>query len=320
MIEILKPTYYNIKKAAEKIKEGKLIVFPTETVYGLGADVFNKKAVARIFEVKERPKFDPLIVHISDLKQLRELIDDKIDEKVDRLIKNLWPGPLTIVFKKNKKVPDIVTSGLDTVAVRMPRNNISLNLIRFSKTPIAAPSANKFARTSPTKPKHILKQFKTEEIEYIIDGGKTDFGVESTIIKYENGDFYLLRKGAISKEDIEKIINQKLIYKKSDGIESPGQFKKHYAPLARVIIVDNDFKLKDDRNAGYIAFYKKPAKKFKLVRVLSSKKDLKEAAANLFDFFHEFEDRGIKKIYIEKVEEKGIGEAIMDRMRKASAG
>ncbi|MEW6013158.1 MAG: L-threonylcarbamoyladenylate synthase [Elusimicrobiota bacterium] len=315
-MRILKPTEKNIKLCAKAIKKGEVVAFPTETVYGLGADVFNKESVAKIFEIKKRPKFDPLIVHISDRSQLKILVK-KIPSKIKILIDKFWPGPLTLVMEKKKNVPDIVTSALNTVAVRMPNNEIALKLIKYSKTPIAAPSANKFTRISPTTAFHITRQFENE-IPFILDGGKTDFGVESTIIKYEKKRFYLLRKGAISKEEIEKAIKDKVIDKKSKKIDAPGQFKKHYAPLAKVIIIKDDSNIKEDLKAGYIAFCKKPKKKFKMVKVLSFKKDLKEAASNLFDFFHQFEEKGIKKIYVEKISEKGLGAAIMDRIKKAA--
>lgn len=314
---LLKPTEENIKLAAKAIRNGGIVAFPTETVYGLGADALNPLSVSKIFEVKERPEFDPLIVHIYNFNQL-ELIAKSIPKKLSILIENLWPGPLTIVVEKTSIVPEIVTSGLRTVAIRMPENQIALKLIKYSNTPIAAPSANKFTRVSPTRVEHILKQFKDEEINYIIDGGKTNFGIESTIVKYIDNKFYILRKGSISKEEIEDIIKEKVLYYKQEDIEAPGNFKKHYAPKAKLKIVDENMKIKDDPEAGYIAFCKPPISKFKVVKILSPTKNLREAAANLFEYFHQMEDMKIKKIYVEKIEEKGIGEAIMDRIRKAS--
>ncbi len=314
-MKILKPTEKNIKFCAGLIRKGDVIAFPTETVYGLGANALNPDACLRIFEIKQRPKFDPLIVHISkkeDLNKIAKFVPDKIKKLTDKF----WPGPLTVVVEKKEIVPDIVTAGLKTVAIRMPKNEIALKLIKYAQTPLAAPSANKFTRISPTNPYHIKRQFKKNDIKYIIDGGKTEYGVESTIIKHEAGKIYILRKGAVSKEEIEKTLGEKVYIKKSKKIDSPGQFKKHYAPIAKVIIVNNK-NIKSDPEAGYIAFYKKPEMKFKVIKILSEKKDLYEAARNLFEYFHEMEEKKVKRIYIEKVPEKGIGYAIMDRIRKA---
>ena len=315
MIEVLKPTDKNIKKAAQSIKNGGIVAFPTETVYGLGASIYNKNAILKIFELKERPRFDPLIVHISSFIELEKIVK-KVPKRIYKLIEKFWPGPLTVVLKKRKIISDIITSGLDSVAVRMPKNDIALKLIKCS-TPIAAPSANKFTRVSPTKVEHIVKQF-INGIDYVIDGGKTDLGIESTIIKYDDGSFYLLRKGSLPIEEIEDIISEKLKIPFTK-INSPGVFKKHYSPLSRVIIVSNPCNIKDDLYGAYIAFSKKPkGKKFKIVKVLSKKGDMYEAASNLFDYFHQLEDMGVKRIYIEKVEEKGLGAAIMDRIKRAS--
>jgi L-threonylcarbamoyladenylate synthase len=315
MIQILLPSEENIKKAAVAIKKGGIVAFPTETVYGLGASIYQKDAILKIFELKQRPHFDPLIVHISSFNDLDEIVL-RVPKKVYRLVEKFWPGPLTVVLKKRKNISDIITSGLDTVAVRMPKNEIALKLIKYS-TPIAAPSANKFTRISPTRVSHILKQFESG-IDYIIDGGKTKFGLESTIIKYEDGKFYLLRKGALPVEEIEEVISEKL-YKPNKKVLSPGIFRKHYSPIPDVIIVDNPKDIDDDPNSAYIAFSKRPfGKKFKVVKVLSKTGNMYEAASNLFDYFHQLEDIGVSKIYIEKVEEKGLGLAIMDRIRKAS--
>jgi L-threonylcarbamoyladenylate synthase len=193
----------NVEIAARYIREGKLVAFPTETVYGLGANAFNPLAVAKIFELKERPSFDPLIIHIADIHQLEKLVLFT-DERVYQLAEKFWPGPLTMVLPKSKNVPDIVTSGLSTVGIRMPGNGIALELIRKSECPIAAPSANKFGRISPTKAAHVLKQLPN--VDYIIDGGKTSVGVESTIIELTEKGFYILRNGTITQEEMETII------------------------------------------------------------------------------------------------------------------
>jgi L-threonylcarbamoyladenylate synthase len=195
----------NIAKAAQIIKDGGIVAFPTETVYGLGADVFNTKAIEKIFNIKERPFFDPLIVHISEIKQL-ELLVKKVDERVLKLAEKFWPGPLTIVTEKNKNVPDLVTANLPTVAVRMPNHRAALQLIQQAGTPIAAPSANKFGMLSPTNARHVLKQLKN--IDFIIDDGNTEVGIESTVISLNKEGFKLLRPGVISQQDLSTIIKR----------------------------------------------------------------------------------------------------------------
>jgi L-threonylcarbamoyladenylate synthase len=314
--KIVKANIKNIKKAARLINKGGVVAFPTETVYGLGADAFNAKAVAKIFEIKERPRFDPLITHICEKKQLY-LLTKNINEKLKKLIEIFWPGPLTIIVEKKESVPDIVSAGLKTVAIRMPANEIALKLIKISNTPIAAPSANKFSRLSPTRAEHVYSQLKNKP-DLILDGGKTIYGLESTIVKFENGKFYLLRAGAISPQEIKEKTGIRLIKNSSEKISAPGQLKKHYSPKARLFIVKNENEAKE-KNAAYLAFYKKPKKKYKLVKILSAKKDLSEAASNLFDFLHSIENKNIKCIYIEKVPNKNIGIAINDRIERAAA-
>jgi len=182
----------NTDLAAAFIRDGKVVAFPTETVYGLGADALNPMAVAKIFELKERPSFDPLIVHIASVDQLEALVKS-IDERVHKLAQTFWPGPLTIVLPKSSIVPDIVTSGLPTVGIRMPDNPVALELIRKAGCPVAAPSANKFGRISPTTAAHVRKQLP--DVDYILDGGKTTIGIESTIISLTPAGFRILRNG-----------------------------------------------------------------------------------------------------------------------------
>jgi L-threonylcarbamoyladenylate synthase len=311
---VLKPTIKNIKLCSNIINHGDVVAFPTETVYGLGADVFNENAVIKIFEIKKRPRFDPLIVHISDISDI-DKIAHKPPERIKKLFKKFWPGPLTVILKKKNSVPDVVTAGLDTVAVRMPSNSIAFQLIKTSKTPIAAPSANRFTRLSPTRAEHVLKQLGSNI--FVLDGGKTVYGVESTIIKYERGNIYLLRPGALSPEKIEKEFGKKLLMPVAGKIESPGQFKKHYSPAKKLIIVRDEDEIKISEDAGYISFKDRPLKKYRFSAVLSEKGDLYEAASNLFDILNKAEDASIKKIYVQRVPLNGIGFAIMDRLKRA---
>jgi L-threonylcarbamoyladenylate synthase len=307
-----------ILEAARVIHNGGVVAFPTETVYGLGADAFNPNAVARIFEIKERPGFDPLIVHIGNMKDLSHLCLE-VNEFMTLLAEKFWPGPLTMVLPKKETVPGIVTSGLSTVAVRMPAHPVALELINGSGTPIAAPSANKFGMISPTEAVHVQKQLSG--LDFVIDGGKTTIGLESTVIALNDDGFCLLRPGAISSHEIEKIIPKAKF--SNNNIEnqpySPGQLKSHYSPRKPIFIKGETNDEVDTREAGLISFG--PAEEsvqFKQVEVLSANKDLRQAAVNLFSAMHKLEDSHVKFIVAEPVPEVGIGVAIMDRLRKAA--
>ncbi|MBN2747302.1 MAG: threonylcarbamoyl-AMP synthase [Bacteroidales bacterium] len=306
----------DIQKAANLIRAGKLVAFPTETVYGLGANALDPKAVAEIFKTKERPSFDPLIVHIHSLAQL-DLLTKNTDSRVYRLAEKFWPGPLTIVLSKSKVVPDIVTSGLPTVGIRMPRNEIALELIRQSGCPIAAPSANKFGRISPTKAQHVEKQLKN--VDYILDGGQTTVGIESTVITLHVDGFVILRQGIITKEDLESVLPQSLQSIENDEqISSPGHIKSHYSPTKPIYILNEDSKRMNTKNAAFLSFGSSAEFDVKTTEFLSSSGNLTEAAVNLFEKLHSLEESDCDFIIAEPVPEEGIGIAIMDRLRKAA--
>ena len=256
----------NIKKAAAIIRAGGLVAFPTETVYGLGANALNATSVSRIFEVKKRPFFDPIIVHISSLPEIEGLVKD-FGEMERKLAERFWPGPLTLVLPKKNIVPDIVTSGLATVGIRMPANETAREFVRESGTPIAAPSANIFGQISPTQAAHVESQLGSD-VDMILDGGKCSVGIESTIIKIENGVPIILRHGGLPVDEIEKvagkvisnILPNKNIEGAGDnnGLESPGQLPYHYSPLTPLVLFE-DF---DEINitglkAGLILFKKR---------------------------------------------------------------
>ncbi|MGB9848025.1 MAG: L-threonylcarbamoyladenylate synthase [Minisyncoccia bacterium] len=309
----------NIKKAAKLLKKGEPVAFPTETVYGLGAIAYQKKAVAKIFEIKERPFFDPIIVHIANLQQLEEVAEVN-DERVYLLVKHFWPGPLTLILPKKKKVPYLVTAGLETVGVRMPQNLVALSLIEEVKMPIAAPSANKFSQLSPTRAEHVEKQIG-DKIKIILDGEKSLFGVESTILLMEETPV-VLRTGALPIEEIEKVIGPVLLKKKISQVLAPGNLKTHYSPIKPLILISSEEeidKLKDkNKKIGFLAFQKiKNKKQFVDWKILSEKGDLKEAASNFFDYLHQLDDGPAEIIFAEKVEEVGLGKAIMERLMKA---
>jgi len=316
-MNVYKANSESIQQAAEIIKRGGLVAFPTETVYGLGADGLNPIAIAKIFEVKKRPSFNPLIFHIADKDSLEKFSPIK-NEKVDRLINKFWPGPLTLVLPKTKIVPDIVTSGNPTVAVRMPNHPIALQLIEACGTPIAAPSANKFGHLSPTEASHVAK-YLGDKVDMILDGGKSSVGVESTIIQFHENEFYLLRPGGLSKEEIEKEIGKIKIGKLNpDKPNAPGQLPFHYSPQTPLKFFNK--RLLNKRKKIGALFFKENKTDFAFadVKILSAGGDLREAAANLFSHLHELEKSNLDLILVEPVEEKGLGRAIMDRLRKAA--
>lgn len=318
-MNIVKANRETIELAAEIIKKGGLVAFPTETVYGLGADGLNPIAVAKIFEVKKRPAFNPLILHISQKDWIKKFTIYE-DLRIDRLIEKFWPGPLTLVIQKTDLVPDIVTAGNSTVAIRMPNHPVALELIEKSKTPIAAPSANKFGHLSPTLAEHVKKSLG-DKVDLILDGGKSIIGVESTIIQYLNGNFYLLRPGGLTKEEIENEINVKLLSTtESSKPVAPGQLPYHYSPVKPLLFLNEKNLYKNKEKKIGVLFFKENKTKFNFacIKILSPAGDLKEAAANLFKYLHELEKEDIELILVEPIKEEGLGLAIMDRLKKAS--
>jgi len=314
----------NINIASKILADGGLVSFPTETVYGLGGDAFNTKSLAKIFEVKRRPYFDPLIVHIATLEMVEKIAFITNNELFETLVKNFWPGPLTIILPKKDIIPDLATGGLDSVAIRMPDNNIALKLIKESTGAIAAPSANPFGYLSPVQAKHVIDTIG-KDIDCVIDGGQTLFGIESTVIDLTTNKPQILRYGALDCEKIEKSLGMSLEYFSNINklkFKSPGQIKKHYSPRKPLIIWDNPEKLRDIdfSNTGALFFNEtNTSLPFKAKRILTKTNNFVEAASNLFEYLHELEDEQIDKIYAEKVPESGIGKAIQDRLNRASA-
>jgi len=307
-----------IQTAARIINQGGLVAFPTETVYGLGANALNPLAVAKIFELKERPSFDPLIVHIASIGDLNTLTDN-VGRNVIRLAEKFWPGPLTIVLPKSKLVPDIVTSGLNTVGIRMPDNDIALKLIMAANCPIAAPSANKFGKLSPVSAEHVKKQLPN--VDYVLDGGHTSVGIESTIVSIEGNVSTLLRPGIITLADIENALPNMFIFNaaKPRKLIAPGLLKSHYSPLKPLYILDNQV-FHFSESSGLIVHGRKDLilPESKIIYTSQSYNQL-EIAANLFSALHIMEDdECIKQIFIEPVAEVGLGVAIMDRIKKAA--
>ncbi len=312
---ILTATDENLRKAADILIRGGTVAFPTETVYGLGASALDAEAVARVFEAKERPRFDPLIVHIASKESITALAE-KIDPGASLLADALWPGPLTIVVPKRRIVPDIVTAGLCTVALRMPAHPVARKLIAMAGIPVAAPSANPFGFLSPTTARHVEKQLGGR-VDLILDGGPCSVGVESTIIAFTGNVPRLLRPGGLPLEDIEAIIGP---VERGGGetVEAPGQLSGHYSPRTPVVIIDGVYGAAGE-NAAYLAFRSAPEKgTFRMVEVLSPTGNLREAAARFFSALHKLDESGADVILAETLPEEGLGRALMDRLRRAS--
>ncbi len=314
---VVPATPQNIRSAAQSLRAGGVVAFPTETVYGLGALALNARAAARIFEIKERPSFDPLIVHVGDEGMLA-LIAREISPLARELMRRFWPGALTIVLSRRDAVPGIVTAGLPSVAVRMPSLPLALALLRETGAPIAAPSANRFGGLTPTRAQHVEKMLG-QRVECILDAGPTQLGIESTIVRLEP-HLALLRPGAIAVEEIEAVTGPlERVVDEGGAPLAPGRLAHHYAPATRLRIASSDDVPATERSAaGYLAFTHAP-QGYSAVRVLSSSGDLTEAAAHLFDLLHELDALGLERIDVEPVPERGLGLAIMDRLRRAAA-
>ena len=313
MKKVKKINNKTINEAVELLQKGKLIGFPTETVYGLGADATNKEAVLKIYKNKNRPKSNPLIVHVATLDQARSI--GIFDEKILKIVKDFWPGPLTVVLKRkdNSKICKELCAGKENIAIRISNNKTILSLIKKLGKPVAAPSANKFGMLSPTSAAHVEKQFlNNDDIPLILDGGKTSIGVESTVIGLENNNIIIYRHGGITKEILEKKINEKIFEKLDAKVSeksnlSPGMLKKHYSPTVPLRINITNPK-KDEVLIGFGENFKEPN--------LSKSGNLEEAASNLFFLLEKYEAKG-SNIAIAPIPNIGIGVAINDRLNRA---
>lgn len=299
------------------MRSGAVVAFPTETVYGLGASAFDATAVARIFEIKGRPTFDPLIVHVLDDAMLHD-VAASVPEKARTLMDALWPGPLTLVLPKAERVPDLVTSGLQTVAVRMPAHPVARALLAAAGVPLAAPSANPFGYLSPTRAEHVQAMLG-ERVDMIVDGGPAEYGIESTIVLLAPLPV-LLRAGAIPVEAIEALIGP-IARQISDAMQplAPGRLPHHYAPRTPIRVVPIESVPIVERRGSALLAFRDPKPGYTAMRILSRDGDMREAAAHLFTHLHELDDLGLARIDAEPVPEAGIGVAIMDRLLRASA-
>jgi len=313
---LVSPTSENLDRAAALLRAGGVVAIPTETVYGLAASALDAIAVARIFEIKERPAFDPLIVHVLDDAMLARVAED-IPERARVLAARFWPGPLTLVLRKAASIPDLVTSGLSTVAVRMPAHPVARALLARAGVPLAAPSANRFGRLSPTRAEHVVNQLG-DRVDCIVDGGRSEHGLESTILALEP-QVTLLRAGAIPVEALEDVVGSIGIDLSSGGSPvAPGQLARHYAPRTPLRIVEDFVPEAMRTGAAFIGMSQAPPG-YAQVRLLSPSGDLRAAAAQLFETLHELDERGLQRIDVAPVPERGLGVAIMDRLRRAAA-
>ena len=308
-----------IEEAVRHLQNGSLVAFPTETVYGLGGDALNPVAVARIFEVKERPRFDPLICHTVDQEAAWSLAD-AVPEAAQALAKAFWPGPLTLVLPKRDYVPDLVTAGQPTVALRVPVHPVARALLAAFRGPIAAPSANRFGCLSPTRAEHVETQLRNGTA-LVLDGGPCPIGIESSIVSVRPGARpRLLRAGGLGLEALESVAGPLEVPEPSayPGA-SPGRFAKHYAPQTPLIIA-GDARPPGALRIGRLAFRNPPVSDdYVLAEVLSPEGSLEEAARRLFAVLRRMDSASLDLIEAEPVPESGLGRAIMDRLRRASA-
>lgn len=311
----------DISKAKVFLENEQLVAIPTETVYGLAANALNPIAVAKIFEAKERPTFDPLIVHTFSLQEVQKFVTD-IHPSLLKLAQTFWPGPLTLLLPKKEIVPNLVTSGLDRVGVRIPNHPLTLELLSQLNFPLAAPSANPFGYISPTTAEHVDKQLGTK-ISYILDGGSCEVGLESTIVGEEHGEIIIYRLGGLSIDDIELVVGKISVQlNQSSNPKAPGQLKSHYAPKKPVYIGDiNELQnTHAGKKIGAIVFGNDLVlNENTVVKNLSSSKNYQEAAVNLFSFLRELDEADVDVIICELLPETGLGLAINDRLRRAAA-
>ncbi|MBI1769805.1 MAG: threonylcarbamoyl-AMP synthase [Bacteroidetes bacterium] len=310
----------DIAKAKALLEQGKLVAIPTETVYGLAGNALDASSVTKIFAAKDRPFFDPLIVHVPDVDAVKKYTEE-IPDKASSLMKEFWPGPITLLLNKKDIIPDLVTSGLDRVGVRCPNHELTRELLKSLSFPLAAPSANPFGYVSPTKPEHVNEQLGGK-IDYILDGGECNIGIESTIVGFENDSAIIYRVGGLSVEKIELIIGEVVV--STQPVSNPlvpGQLQSHYAPR-KILKIGNIEKLLEECKhikISVLSFQKRYASdSIEKQIVLSASGDLNEAAQKLFSALRELDKSTAEIILSEEVPDIGLGRAINDRLRRAS--
>ncbi|MCL5877863.1 MAG: L-threonylcarbamoyladenylate synthase [Candidatus Bathyarchaeota archaeon] len=332
------PDPSKIQTAADILRNGGLVAFPTETVYGLGANALNSEAVLRLFEAKKRPLDNPAIVHIAEAADVYLLVAE-VPKKAELLMKEFWPGPLTLLFKRSEKVPSASVAGLDTIAIRMPNHKVALALIRQSQRPIAAPSANLAGKPSPTTAQHVYEDLNGR-IDAILDSGATNIGVESTVVDLSRDPPMLLRPGGTPFEALKKVLSDLRLHPfveaeqelPPEKARSPGMRHKHYAPKAAVILVGGDIEAVTAKIVELTETYRAKGTKVAVlatdetqtryqadvVKSLGSRFNLAVVAQNLFRLLREVDAEGVDVILAEGVPSEGLGLAVMNRLRKAS--
>lgn len=311
----------DISKAIALLTAEELVAIPTETVYGLAGNIYSEKAIKAIFETKKRPFFNPLIVHIPSVEYLSNIVEH-VPEKAKLLAEAFWPGPITLVLKKKATIPDLITAGKDTVAVRVPNHPMALELLKQLPFPLAAPSANPFSSISPTSAAHVEDYFK-DKIKMVFDGGTCKSGIESTIIGFENDEPIIYRLGSTSIEAIEAVVGKvELKNKKDVAPDAPGMLARHYAPKTKTILTDNivdKVKHYAHKKIGLLVFnsdFKSEAISIRIV--LSKTGDLSEAASKLYEALHQLDKENLDIIIAEKFPDYGLGKSINDRLTRAT--
>lgn len=311
----------DIFEAKKILEKEDLVVIPTETVYGLAGNIYSIKAIDSIFKTKNRPANNPLIVHIDSYEKIADLVEE-IPEKAKKLAEVFWPGSLTLVLKKKKSVPYTITAGKETVAVRIPNHQLTLELLKKLDFPLAAPSANPFGSISPTSAQHVVDYFK-DTLEMVLDGGDCVNGIESTIIGFENENPILYRLGSLSVEEIESIIGPiKIMNENNSSPMAPGMLSRHYAPKTKTIVSENikeELKKHKNLKIGLLLFKDDIDSCENIVKeILTNKKDLKEAATNLYAAMHRLDRKNLDLIIAEKFPNNSLGKSINDRLNRAT--
>jgi L-threonylcarbamoyladenylate synthase len=311
----------DISKAIELLNKEDVVAIPTETVYGLAGNIYSEKAIRKIFQVKQRPLFNPLIVHIPSIDQL-EKIAREFPVKAQKLAEAFWPGSLTLILPKRLNIPEIVTGGKDTVGVRIPNHPVTLSLLKQLSFPLAAPSANPYNRISPTSSDHVKAYFENT-LSMVLEGGECKNGIESTIIGFENNEAILYRLGGISVEDIEKIIGKIQIRNTSETTpNAPGMLAKHYAPKTKMYLLDDLDKFIENNKSKKIGILKFKENlntaSVEHIEILSKSGDLKEAASKLYSTLHKLDSLNLDLIVAERFPDVGLGKSINDRLERAT--
>ncbi|SHF72743.1 translation factor SUA5 [Flavobacterium segetis] len=311
----------DINKAKKILENNELVAIPTETVYGLAGNIYNEKAIKKIFETKNRPFFNPLIVHIYS-KDLLHTIAAEIPVKAQKLAKAFWPGSLTLVLKKKNNIPDLITAGKDSVAVRVPNHPMTLALLQSLDFPLAAPSANPFGSISPTTAQHVADYFPND-LSLVLDGGSCKNGIESTIVGFEGEEAILYRLGSISIEEVENVIGKiKIKNNEEKSPNAPGMLSRHYAPKTKTILAENvekELDLHPNKKIGVLLFQDSSHNPIILSKeILSEKGNLKEAMSNLYAAMHRLDKQNLDVIIAEKFPENNLGKSINDRLERAT--